>query len=90
VTLKGFKNDFHLNASQWEGNSSGLANRNAWITSTAVLGAAFGALFSLLLNNRLGRLRAWRAYVAWWAVGVVSFAPSNQPSGDSWLTFSLS
>lgn len=34
-----------------------------------MLGAAFGALFALDLNDRLGRLNAWRLAVLVWASG---------------------
>lgn len=35
-----------------------------------MLGAAFGALASLYINDRLGRLRAWRLAALVWAAGL--------------------
>jgi MFS family permease len=48
---------------------TGLANRRANIASFNVLGAALGALISLDLNDRLGRLRSWRLACLIWASG---------------------
>ncbi|OJJ45730.1 hypothetical protein ASPZODRAFT_159978 [Penicilliopsis zonata CBS 506.65] len=69
VTLASFKNDFDLNASQWVHDATGLANRLANITSFNVLGAVFGALMALALNDRLGRLKTWRLAAIIWATG---------------------
>jgi MFS family permease len=71
VGLSSFKNDFHLNASQWQNNASGLANRKANISSFGVLGAAFGALLAVAVNDRLGRLKSWRYFFGLWATGIL-------------------
>lgn len=68
--LESFQNDYNLVRSHWEHDAAGLANRKANITSFNVLGAAFGALFSLDLNDRLGRLPAWRLACLVWASGL--------------------
>ena len=54
-----------------EGGGSALASRKANITSFAVLGAAFGSLIALFLNDRLGRLRSFQLAVVIWATGVL-------------------
>lgn len=69
VKLDAFTHDFNLVSSNWENDPTGLANRKANITSFNVLGAAFGALFALDLNDRLGRLNAWRLGALVWASG---------------------
>ncbi|KAL3481948.1 general substrate transporter [Aspergillus californicus] len=69
VRLDSFKTDFNLLSSNWTHNRTELANRTANITSFNVLGAAFGALVSLDLNDRLGRLRSWRLACLAWASG---------------------
>lgn len=70
ITLDSFKVEYNLLDTDWNDNASGLANREANITSLGVLGAAFGALIGLFLNDRLGRLRAWRLAVLVWATGL--------------------
>ncbi|RAL16892.1 putative MFS quinate transporter [Aspergillus homomorphus CBS 101889] len=70
VKLESFQIDYNLVRSYWEHDAAGLANRKANITSFNVLGAAFGALFSLDLNDRLGRLPAWRLACLVWASGL--------------------
>ncbi|KAJ5091309.1 hypothetical protein NUU61_006179 [Penicillium alfredii] len=70
VKLPSFQTDFNLIKSNWAHDATGLANRKANITSFNVLGAAFGALFALDLNDRLGRLVAWRVAVIVWASGM--------------------
>lgn len=70
VKLDSFKSDFNLLASNWTHDETGLANRTANITSFNVLGAAFGALFALDLNDRLGRIRSWRLACLVWASGL--------------------
>ncbi|KAL4788577.1 general substrate transporter [Aspergillus varians] len=70
VRLDSFKTDFNLLSSNWTNNQSGLANRTANITSFSVLGAALGALISLGLNDRLGRLRSWRLGCVVWTSGM--------------------
>lgn len=69
VKLDSFTHDYNLISSNWENDPTGLANRKANITSFNVLGAAFGALFALDLNDRLGRLNAWRLGALVWASG---------------------
>ncbi|KAL4935165.1 hypothetical protein BDV06DRAFT_134561 [Aspergillus oleicola] len=69
VRLDSFMVDFNLLESNWTDNETGLANRTANITSFNVLGAALGALISLYLNDRLGRIRAWRLAIVVWASG---------------------
>lgn len=61
--------DFNLIKSHWTNDPTGLANRSANITSFNVLGAAFGALAGLDLNDRLGRLWSWRLAVVVWTIG---------------------
>ncbi|PYI29973.1 general substrate transporter [Aspergillus indologenus CBS 114.80] len=68
--LESFQIDYNLVRSHWEHDAAGLASRKANITSFNVLGAAFGALFSLDLNDRLGRLPAWRLACLVWASGL--------------------
>ncbi|EFQ30371.1 uncharacterized protein GLRG_05515 [Colletotrichum graminicola M1.001] len=69
--LPSFKNDFGLVASAWKGDESGLADRKANISSFGVLGAAFGSLIALAVNDRLGRLRSWQLLVAVWITGTL-------------------
>ena len=71
IGLASFKNDFHLNKSEWKHDPTGLADRTANITSFGVLGAAFGSLLALILTDRLGRLRSWQLFVLVWATGIV-------------------
>ncbi|CAG8188241.1 unnamed protein product [Penicillium olsonii] len=71
VSLPAFKADFNLDPSHWENNATGLANRKANITSFNVLGAAIGALIVLDLNDRFGRLLAWRIACIVWGVGTL-------------------
>ncbi|KAG2421013.1 hypothetical protein HFD88_000629 [Aspergillus terreus] len=71
VKLDSFKSDFNLLASNWTHDETGLANRTANITSFNVLGAAFGALCALDLNDRLGRIRSWRLACLVWASGLL-------------------
>ncbi|KAJ0153630.1 Quinate permease [Colletotrichum tanaceti] len=69
--LNSFKRDFGLLPSDWEGDPSGLADRKANISSFGVLGAAFGSLLALAVNDRLGRLRAWQLFIAVWMAGAL-------------------
>ncbi|KAK0108064.1 hypothetical protein ONS95_002885 [Cadophora gregata] len=69
--LTSFKNDFGLATSLWKNNPSGLADRKANISSFGVLGAAFGSLIALTVNDRLGRLRSWQCFVILWASGII-------------------
>ncbi|KAI9932218.1 hypothetical protein MW887_009728 [Aspergillus wentii] len=69
VKLESFMEDFNLLSSNWKNDPTGLTNRKANITSFSVLGAAFGALSGLDLNDRLGRLQSWRLAVLVWAIG---------------------
>ncbi|EMC96291.1 hypothetical protein BAUCODRAFT_469937 [Baudoinia panamericana UAMH 10762] len=69
--LQSFKNDFNLNTSHWKHNPSGLASRKANISSFGVLGAAFGSIIALLLNDRIGRLRTFQSAICIWATGIL-------------------
>ncbi|KAJ6160562.1 general substrate transporter [Penicillium chermesinum] len=71
VKLPKFEEDYNLIKSHWKHDPSGLANRKANITSFQVLGAAFGALSGLDLNDRLGRMSSWRLGVIVWAIGTL-------------------
>jgi MFS family permease len=72
ITLKSFTSGFNLSPKSptWLHNPSALASRKANIASLGVLGAALGSLLSIPLNDRLGRLLAWRVYVLIWASGI--------------------
>lgn len=69
MKLTAFETDFNLVSENWKHDATGLANRKANITSFNVLGAAFGALSGLDLNDRLGRLVSWRLGLIVWAIG---------------------
>jgi MFS family permease len=69
VKLESFKIDFNLLKSHWLNDPTGLTNRSANITSFNVLGAAFGALAALDLNDRLGRLWSWRLAMGVYMIG---------------------
>lgn len=69
VKLESFMVDFNLLKSHWKNDPTGLTNRSANITSFNVLGAAFGALAGLDLNDRLGRLWSWRLAMVVYMVG---------------------
>lgn len=71
ISLPSFEFDFNLVGSHWENNAAGLADRKANIASFNVLGAAFGALIVLDLNDRLGRLVVWRLACLVWATGTL-------------------
>ncbi|OJI97147.1 hypothetical protein ASPVEDRAFT_121076 [Aspergillus versicolor CBS 583.65] len=71
VRLDSFMTDFNLLPSNWTNDQTGLANRTANITSFNILGAALGALISLDLNDRLGRLQSWRLSCVVWALGTL-------------------
>ncbi|KAJ5970371.1 uncharacterized protein N7479_000289 [Penicillium vulpinum] len=70
VSLPSFKSDYNL-IEHLGGDDTELANRKANITSFNVLGAALGALIVLDLNDRLGRLVAWRLGCIVWAMGTL-------------------
>lgn len=70
VSLPSFVNDFNLVKSHWKHDPTALVNRNANITSFNILGAAFGALSGLILNDYLGRVRSWRLGCLVWASGL--------------------
>lgn len=71
IGLESFVVDFNLLKSHWKHDPTGLANRKANITSFGVLGAAFGSIGSLFINDRLGRLRSWRLAALLWASGIL-------------------
>jgi MFS family permease len=70
VNLPSFQQDYNLIKSHWTHDPTGLANRSANISSFNVLGAAFGALAAVLVNDRLGRLRAWQLSNVIYMVGL--------------------
>lgn len=69
MSLPSFQEDYDLLSKNWVGNSSGLTNRKANISSFLTLGAAFGALSSLYLNDRLGRILSFRLAIIVWGIG---------------------
>lgn len=69
MSLPSFEEDYNLLKSNWVGNSAGLTNRKANISSFLTLGAAFGALSSLYLNDRLGRILSFRLAIIVWGIG---------------------
>lgn len=69
MSLPSFEEDYNLVKSNWVGNSAGLTNRKANISSFLTLGAAFGALSSLYLNDRLGRILSFRLAIIVWGIG---------------------
>ncbi|KAF2174230.1 hypothetical protein M409DRAFT_62327 [Zasmidium cellare ATCC 36951] len=71
VKLPSFVNDFDLKSSNWKGRESALADRVANISSFGVLGAAFGSLCALYLNDRIGRLRSFQLALLVWASGIL-------------------
>ncbi|KAF2189441.1 putative MFS quinate transporter [Zopfia rhizophila CBS 207.26] len=71
VGLSSFKNDFNLNTSHWKGNESGLANRKANIPSFGVLGATFGSVIAVALDDYFGRLKSFRFFMVLWMAGML-------------------
>lgn len=69
--LPSFMDDFNLNKSAWKDNPTGLADRKANISSFGVLGAAFGSLIAIVLNDRIGRLRTYQLAIVVWATGIL-------------------
>ncbi|KAJ5919471.1 hypothetical protein N7454_009306 [Penicillium verhagenii] len=69
MSLPSFQKDYDLLSANWEGNASGLTNRKANISSFLTLGAAFGALSSLYLNDKLGRILSFRLAIIVWGIG---------------------
>jgi MFS family permease len=69
--LPSFISDFDLNKADWVGRASALADRKANISSFGVLGAAFGSLIGIFLNDRIGRLRSYQLALCVWAVGIL-------------------
>ena len=71
VTLTSFQRDNDILSDNWKNDPTGLANRTANITSFGVLGAAIGAMLSLTLVDRFGRLRCWQLFTITWALGLM-------------------
>ncbi|PHH78556.1 hypothetical protein CDD80_6667 [Ophiocordyceps camponoti-rufipedis] len=71
-SLESFMSDFQLTTGRWNGTASQLASRRAVVTSLGVLGAAAGAGAAVALTDRVGRLRAWQAFVAVWMTGFLA------------------
>ena len=71
IKLTSFETDFNLLSENWEGNETALTNRTANISSFLTLGAAFGALSSLYLNDKLGRLLCFRVGIIVWGIGTL-------------------
>ncbi|RMY99864.1 hypothetical protein D0862_06942 [Hortaea werneckii] len=69
--LDSFVQDFNLQKANWEGRESELADRKANISSFGVLGAAFGSLIAILLNDRVGRLRTYQLAICVWGSGIL-------------------
>ncbi|KAM0721605.1 hypothetical protein Q7P37_002530 [Cladosporium fusiforme] len=69
--LPSFVEDFRLGKEHWEGRASELADRKANISSFGVLGAAFGSLIAIFLNDRIGRLRSYQLAICVWAAGIL-------------------
>ncbi|KOS18023.1 Quinate permease [Escovopsis weberi] len=63
TTLPGFIADYGLQ------HASAALRAN--ISSLGVLGAALGAILSLVAADRLGRLRTWRVFMALWMSGLL-------------------
>jgi MFS family permease len=55
----------------WKGRESALADRTGNISSFGVLGAAFGSLIAIFLNDRIGRLKTYRLAILVWAIGIL-------------------
>ncbi|KAJ5711850.1 hypothetical protein N7488_006006 [Penicillium malachiteum] len=69
MSLTSFEKDYDLLSADWTGSATALTNRKANISSFLTLGAAFGALSSLYLNDRLGRILSFRLAIIVWAIG---------------------
>lgn len=69
--LTSFVDDFDLGKANWVGRASALADRKANISSFGVLGAAFGSLAAIFLNDRIGRLRTYQLAIGVWATGIL-------------------
>ena len=69
--LDSFLHDFDLGKANWVGRASALADRKANISSFGVLGAAFGSLIAIFLNDRIGRLRTYQLAIVVWATGIL-------------------
>ncbi|KAL1584847.1 hypothetical protein WHR41_06604 [Cladosporium halotolerans] len=69
--LPSFVQDFNLVKANWEGRASELADRKANISSFGVLGAAFGSLIAIFLNDRIGRLRTYQLAICVWGAGIL-------------------
>lgn len=69
MKLPSFEEDYNLLSSNWKNDPDGLTNRKANISSFLTLGAAFGALSALYLNDRIGRLLSFRLGIVVWGIG---------------------
>ncbi|KAL7939090.1 general substrate transporter [Trichoderma chlorosporum] len=67
--MPSFLHDFGLLGRQWQGDKHKLVETRANITSFGVLGAAIGAVLSLAITDKLGRLRTWQTFMAIWMAG---------------------
>lgn len=67
--LQSFLWDYGLTDEQWTGSDNDLASCKANISSFGVLGAAIGAIMAVLVTDRIGRLRSWQLFSAWWMSG---------------------
>ncbi|RCI08059.1 hypothetical protein L249_7863 [Ophiocordyceps polyrhachis-furcata BCC 54312] len=77
--LESFMADFHLTPGRWDVPASQLASRRSVVTSLGVLGAALGAVAAVAVTDRIGRLRAWQSFAAFWMAGffAATFASGN-------------
>ncbi|KAJ5288199.1 hypothetical protein N7478_003885 [Penicillium angulare] len=69
MKLTSFVEDYNLLSANWKNDPDGLTNRTANISSFLTLGAAFGALSSLYVNDKFGRLLSFRLGIVVWAIG---------------------
>ncbi|KYK57525.1 MFS quinate transporter [Drechmeria coniospora] len=75
--LTSFLDDFHLGRGRRTGDSSHMGTQKAVIASLGVLGAAVGALVSIGVTDRIGRLRAWQLFTLLWITGFLTLTFSS-------------